>query len=184
MAGTNTSDGKSREEIEDDIRRMRAGLKPESKHNPKPILYAILSILVVAGAAGGWFVISASGEEATVEVEDTPPVIEAPQQLAYIDLQPFFIQVETSKGQLKNVVVTLSLEVEEGSDNERRVEHELPRLYEAYLRTLTDRPLPGAADGNVDVTHIKNRIRAENLRLLGPGTVYDVILRNIWVTEG
>ncbi len=183
MAVTNTSDGKTREELEDDILRMRAGLKPESKLNLKLIIFSIVGILAAA-AAGGWFVISGGDEDATAEVEDTPPVIEAPRQVAYIDLKPIFIQVETGKGQLQNVVVTLSLEVEEASENARRVEHELPRLYEAYLRALTVRPLPGAADGNVDVTHIKNRIRAENLRLLGPGTVYDVVLRNIWVTEG
>ena len=183
MAGTNTSDGRTRKEHEDDIRRMRAGIEEERYYNPKLILISILGFLVIVGAAAGWFVFGA-GEEQTVEVEDTPPVIEVPGQLAYIDLQPLFIQVKTSKGPLQNVVVTLSLEVEEGSDHERRVKRELPRLYEAYLRTLTERPLPGAVDGNVEVIHIKNRIRAENLRLLGPGTVYDVVLRNIWVTEG
>ena len=82
------------------------------------------------------------------------------------------------------MVIALALEVEAESKNALRVEREMPRLYEAYLRTLTDRPLPGAAEGNVEVTHVKNRMNAENLRLLGPGVVYDVVLRNIWITEG
>ena len=162
MAGTNTSDGKSYFKL---------------------ILFSILGILVVAGAGTGWFLFG-TGDEQTVEVEDTPPVIEVPARLAYIDLRPLFIQVKTTDGRLQNVVVTLSLEVEEGSEHERRVERELPRLYEAYLQTLTERPIPGAVDGKVEVIHIKNRIRAENLRLLGPGTVYEVVLRNIWITEG
>jgi len=186
MAGTNTSGGKTRKDHEDEIRRMRAGIEPERKSYFKHILFSILGIAVIGAAAGGWFVLG-SGDDAkdsTAEVDDTPPVIEVPSELAYIDLQPFFIQVETGKGVLKNIVVTLSLEVEKDSDHERLVERELPRLYEAYLRTLTDRPLPGAVDGNVEITHIKNRIRAENLRLLGPGKVYDVVLRNVWVTEG
>ncbi len=183
MADTNTSKSKSKADYEEEIRDMRAGVVPARTINIKLILVPLVGILLIAASAGGWLVFKGD-EETTVEVEDTPPVIEKPQQLAYIDLQPIFIQVETGKGELKNVVVTLSLEVEEDSENERRVERELPRLYEAYLRTLSDRPLPGADDGNVEVTHIKNRVRAENLRLLGPGTVYDVVLRNIWVTEG
>ena len=183
MADSSTSGAKNKADYEAEIRDIRAGVKPERGFNLKLILVPLIGISLIVASAGGWLVFK-GGEETTVEVEDTPPVIEKPKQLAYIDLRPLFIQVETGKGELKNVVVTLSLEVEEDSENERRVERELPRLYEAYLRTLSDRPLPGADDGNVEVTHIKNRIRAENLRLLGPGTVYDVVLRNIWITEG
>ena len=156
---------------------------PAKSSRKKLSLFAFFGLLVIGATAAGWFVFGVSKDTAA-NAEDTPPVIEIPRELAYVDLKPIFVQIETSKGLLKNVVVSLALEVEKGSDQQLRVEQELPRLYEAYLRTLTDRPLPGAADGHVEVTHIKNRIRAENLRLLGPGAVYDVVLRNIWVTEG
>ena len=123
-------------------------------------------------------------KDTQVADEDEPPVIEAPRRLTYIEVEPIFIQVETGKGVLQNVVIALSLEVELGNSDATRVKNEMPRLYEAYLRTLTARPLPGAENGNVEITHIKNRIRAENLRLLGPGVVDDVILTNMWVNEG
>ena len=144
----------------------------------KLVLFVLIVFLVIGAAAGGWFVLFA-GKDTPLAAADEPPVIEAPREIAYIDLKPIFIQIETGRGVIQNVVVSLSLEVEQGRDY-RRVEQALPRLYEAYLRALTDRPLPGAADGKVEVTHIKNRVRAENLRLLGPGVVYDVILNHVW----
>ncbi|MFT5180642.1 MAG: flagellar basal body-associated protein FliL [Alphaproteobacteria bacterium] len=147
----------------------------------KLILFALIGLLILGSVGGGSFIFFV--RDTTVQVEDEPPVIEAPLELAYIDLEPIFIQVETSTGILQNVFVALALEVEDGSKEADRVRSEMPRLYEAYLRTLTDRPLPGAADGNVEVTPIMNRINAVNLRLLGPGVVYDVVLRNLFVTE-
>ena len=158
------------------------GKKPAKSGRRKLILFALVGLLVVGATGGGAFVFLFK-KAIQVADEDEPPVIEAPRRLTYIEVEPIFIQVETGKGVLQNVVVALSLEVEFGNSDATRVKNEMPRLYEAYLRTLTERPLPGAENGNVEVTHIKNRIRAENLRLLGPGVVYDVVLSNIWVTE-
>lgn len=156
---------------------------PKKKGRRKLILFGLIGLLVLGGAGGGAFVFLIGGEGELV-AEDEPPVIEKPPELTYIDLEPIFIQVETGNGVLQNVVVELALEVELGNADAARVKAEMPRLYEAYLRTLTDRPLPGADSGDVEPTHIKNRIRAENLRLLGPGVVYDVVLKNMWVTKG
>ncbi len=180
MADTDTSEA---EILDEDGDQTAADAAPANSGLRKLVLFALIGLFVVGSAAGGAFVFFA-GDESTAQTEDEPPVVEVPRNLAYIDLEPIFIQVETANGVLQNVVIALALEVEQGSEDALRVERAMPRLYEAYLRTLTDRPLPGAEDGNVKVTHIKNRIRAENLRLLGPGAVYDVVLRNIWVTEG
>ena len=178
MADTDTSEDELLDEDGDDT---EASNTPTKSGRRKLVLFAAIGLLVIGGAGGGWFVFGP--KHSATEAETEVPVIEAPRKLAYIDLQPFFIQVKTSTGELQNVVVTLALEVEKGSDDHIRVERAMPRLYEAYLRTLTDRPLPGAADGQVEVAHIKNRIRAENLRMFGPGAVYDVVLRNIFITE-
>ena len=180
MADTDTSINL---DLDENGNSTAIGGAPVKKGRRKLILIVLASLLVVASAAGGSYVFLVGGAE-VVEAEDAPPVIEAPRKIAYIDLEPIFIQVVSSKGVLQNVVIALALEVEAESKNALRVEREMPRLYEAYLRTLTDRPLPGAAEGNVEVTHVKNRMNAENLRLLGPGVVYDVVLRNIWITEG
>ena len=179
MAATDTSEDEILDEEGDGAKSSGTSAK---SGRGKLILFALIGLLVVGSAAGGAFVFLGK-KDAQVAVEDEPPVIEAPRKLTYIEVDPIFIQVETGKGVLQNVVVALSLEVEMGNSDALRVQNEMPRLYEAYLRTLTDRPLPRGENGDVEVTHIKNRIRAENLRLLGPGVVYDVVLNNMWVTE-
>jgi flagellar basal body-associated protein FliL len=177
MAGINISvDGVSNEDDGEEA-------APKKKGRGKLIIFALIGLLVLGGAGGAAFVFLA-GSDGEVVAEDEPPVIEKPRELTYIDLEPIFIQVATGKGVLQNLVVELALEVELGNADVIRVRAEMPRLYEAYLRSLTDRPLPGADSGDIEPTHIKNRIRAENLRLLGPGVVYDVVLKNMWVTEG
>lgn len=179
MADSDTSE---EEILAEDGDETGEGKKPAKSGRRKLILFALIGLLVVGATGGGAFVFHFK-KDIQVADEDEPPVIEAPRRLTYIEVEPIFIQVETGKGVLQNVVVALSLEVELGNSDATRVKNEMPRLYEAYLRTLTERPLPGAENGDVEVTHIKNRIRAENLRLLGPGVVYDVVLSNMWVTE-
>ncbi len=155
---------------------------PAKSSRKKLILFALIGLLVIGGGAGASFVFF-FGDEPVVEEAELPPPIEKPREIKYINIEPIFVQIE-SGGTLQNIVVMLALEVEDGSEHVDRIEQEMPRLYEAYLRTLTVRPLPADANGNVEITHIKNRIRAENLRLLGHGAVYDVVLRDIWITEG
>ena len=179
MADSDTSE---EEILAEDGDETGEGKKPAKSGRRKLILFALIGLLVVGATGGGAFVFLFK-KDIQVADEDEPPVIEAPRRLTYIEVEPIFIQVETGKGVLQNVVVALSLEVELGNSDATRVKNEMPRLYEAYLRALTERPLPGAENGDVEVTHIKNRIRAENLRLLGPGVVYDVVLSNMWVTE-
>ncbi|MDH3737672.1 MAG: hypothetical protein OER92_00655 [Alphaproteobacteria bacterium] len=179
MADTDISE----EEILDNEDGENAdGAKPKKSGRRKLILFGLIGLLVV-GATGGGAFLFLGGKKTNLAEEGEPPVIETPVELTYIDVEPIFIQVETGNGELQNVVVALALEVELGNSDAARVKNEMPRLYEAYLRTLTERPLPGADNGDVEVTHIKNRIRAENLRLLGPGVVYDVVLNNMWITE-
>ena len=179
MADTDTSE---KEILDEDGDKTADGAAPAKSGRRKLIIFGLVGLLVVGSAAGGAFVFLGKKDIQLAE-EDEPPVIEAPRELTYIEVEPIFIQIETGNGELQNVVVALSLEVELGNSDATRVKNEMPRLYEAYLRALTERPLPGAANGDVEVTYIKNRIRAENLRLLGPGVIYDVVLSNMWITE-
>lgn len=184
MAATNISDEKSRKDYERDIKDIRAGLDPNRRRRRKKLIVTIAAgsvVVMIAGAGGAWFVPGSGDVEAVAEVAPAAvPVVEMPRALSYVDLKPIFVPVESDAGKVENVVVSLSLEIKGGDKERKRVVQALPRLYEAYLRALTERPLPGAAEGKVEVIHVKNRIRAENLRLLGPGVVHDVILNSIW----
>ena len=179
MADTDTSEDEILDEDESAANPEASAKKSGRK---KLIFFALLGLLV-AGGGGGAFVFF-FGNDTVAEVEDEPPVIEALERIGYINIAPIFVQVKTDTGELQNLVVELALEVEKGGRDEERIKAAMPMLFESYLRALTARPLPGAADGKVEVTHIKNRIRAENLRILGPGAVHDVVMRNIWISEG
>lgn len=179
MADTGISED---EILDDDDEEAKPEASPAKSGRKKLIIFALVGLLFAGGAGGGAFVFY--GNDTSAEEEDAPPVIEDLRRIGYIRIKPIFIQVETDRGELQNVVVELALEVEKDGRDEARIKLIMPRLFEAYLRTLTDRPLAAAADGKTDVTHIKNRIRAVNLEILGPGAVHDVVMRNIWVTEG
>lgn len=168
--------------LDEDEVGAKPDASPKKSGSKKLIILAVVGLLVVGAAAGGAYVF-VFAKDTTEEVEDAPPVIEELQRIGYININPIFVQAETDKGRLQNVVIELALEVEKDSDDAERVRLVMPRLYEAYLRALTDRPLPGAADGKVEVTYIKNRIRAENLEILGPGVVHDVVMRNVWISD-
>lgn len=180
MADTDISED---EMLDEDGEKPVQGPPPGKKGHKKLIIFALVGLLVAGGAAGGAYVFLL-GNETVAEQEDVPPVIENLRRIGYVNIKPIFIQVQNDKGVYQNLVVELALEVEKDSRDEERIKLAMPLLFESYLRTLTARPIPGAADGKVEVSHIKNRIRAENLRILGPGAVHNVIMRNIWISEG
>lgn len=187
MADTDISEvddeAKSREQNLADIAAMRAGRRPGEKKPASPfrlILIIVAAVLMLAGGAvGAWFFLI-NQEEEVVEEEFVPEII-PPPELAYVKLDPMFIPVIGERtGQKIRLVVSLALEVaEDGSES--KVRGILPRLHEAYLRALIERPLPQTADGRIEAVHIKNRVRAENLRILGPEIVHDVVVLDVRV---
>jgi hypothetical protein len=105
-------------------------------------------------------------------------------ELVYIKLDPLVIPFKTNEGQRHKMVVMLPLEVGRKDHADQRVRSLMPRLRESYVRSLTSRPFPGTEDGSIETVHLKNRIRAENNRILGTGVVNDVLVRDIRVLGG
>ena len=124
MADTNTSIdevlGEDAVTAESDTSRAKSARR-------KLFLLFLIVFLVIGAATGAGFVLFVE-KDTTLAAEDEAPVIEAPRETAYIDLKPIFIQIETGRGIIQNVVVSLSLEVEKGSDHQRQVQRALPRL--------------------------------------------------------
>lgn len=109
---------------------------------------------------------------------------QAALELIYIDLDPLFVPFETMEGEHHKIVLILSLEVDRANSTDKRVRSLMPRLRESYVRSLTSRPFPGTEDGTIETVYLKNRIRAENNRILGVGAVNDVLVRDIRVVSG
>lgn len=189
MADTDTSRTKSRAESEADIRAMRAGetpgSKPPKKKGKKKLVLLLLVVLLAAGGGAAYkFMLASEDPNLAEAVEEPEPEISGPVQLVYIDLDPLFVPFQTGEGQRHKIVVVLSLEVEREDQSDKIVRSLLPRLRESYVRSLTSRPFPGTGDGTIEIVYLKNRIRAENNRILGIGVVNDVLVRDVRVLPG
>ncbi len=182
MADTDTSkkSEKTRAENEAAIRAMRKG-----KKRGKLKLVAVLLVLLLVAGAGAFKFMGAGEEEKEPELAaiERPGPLD-PSELIYINLDPLFIPFRTEEGARHKIVVILSLEVGRARHEDKLVRSLLPRLREAYVRTLTSRPFPGTEDGSIETVYLKNRLRAENIRVLGSGVVNDVLVRDIRVVPG
>lgn len=189
MADTDTSGAQSRAESEAAIRAMRAGgmpgdEKPKKKGKKKLVLLLLVVLLAAGGGAAYQFLLAKEYPGLAEAIEEPAPEISEPVELAYIDLDPLFVPFQTGEGQRHKIVVVLSLEVERERQSDKKVRALLPRLRESYVRSLTSRPFPGTADGTIEIVYLKNRIRAENNRILGTGVVNDVLVRDVRVLPG
>lgn len=187
MADTDTSGKATRAESEAAIRAMRAGTDAEEpkpkKGKKKLVLVALLAVLLGGGGAAFKFLQPADPDQVAAVPVPEPEIVE-PEELYYINLDPLFIPFQTSEGGRHKIVVVLSLEVGRARQEDKLVRSVMPRLREAYVRALTSRPFPGIEDGSIETVYLKNRIRAENIRVLGLGVVNDVLVRDIRVLPG
>ncbi len=188
MADSGTSDKKTRAEHEAEIRAMRAGKGADDgkpKKGKKKLLVLLLVLLLAGGGAGYKFLLAKPDPEVAEAPEPEPePEKAQPEDLVYINLDPLFVPFSTAEGQHHKIVVILSLEVERTNKSDKHVRAVMPKLREAYVRSLTARPFPGTEDGSIETVYLKNRIRAENNRILGIGVVNDVLVRDIRVLAG
>jgi flagellar basal body-associated protein FliL len=186
LADTDTSQKRSRAENEASIRAIRGGTDsdaPTSKKrgSKKLLLIVLLAVLLGGGGAAYKLVLAkAPSPHAAVPEPEEPASVE----LYYLDLDPLFIPFQTEQGARHKIVVMLSLEIPREREEDRFVRSLLPRLREAYVRALTSRPFPGIEDGSIETVYLKNRIRAENIKVLGIGIVNDVLVRDIRVVPG
>lgn len=188
MADTDTSNEKSRNENVDDIRAMREGGQPSEqkpKKSKKKLIVLVVLVLILTGGGGAAYkFVLAKPEGPPPEASVQEAQKQAALELMYIDLDPLFVPFETMEGEHHKIVLILSLEVDRANSMDKRVRSLMPRLRESYVRSLTSRPFPGTEDGTIETVYLKNRIRAENNRILGVGAVNDVLVRDIRVVSG
>ena len=131
----------------------------------------ILILLIGAAGGAGYKFVLAKDEPVHAEVPEPEPESDEPLDFVYIDLDPLFVPFQTEDGHRHKIDVVLSLEVGREHQSDKKVRSLMPRLREAYVRSLTSRPYPGTGEGAIKIVYLKNRIRAENNRILGTGTV-------------
>ena len=143
-------------------------------------LWLSLAVLVLAGGgAGGWIVVNSGASDG-----DYRPILaerQPPRDASYVRMAPLHIPIEMANGKRRRLVIVIWLEVDAAKDHYQRVYDVLPRLRQAFVRALTERPLPGADTGQPELVHVKNRIRAASVRMLGPRVVHDVLVQDVHI---
>lgn len=170
------------------IRAMRAefhtddtAAEEKPKKGLKKLILAGFALLVIgAGAGGAWYFLMQPPQEEAEIVE--APVGDFPK--SYIRASAVHISYQTSGGKRRRLVVYLSLEVEQRDDNPSDVKQALPRLQEAFWRTLNAAPLPGAERGAIDLAAVKARVLVAAEEVLGPNIVQDILIRDARTVNG
>ena len=194
MAATRTSGkdrkAKKRAKDEQSIKDMRANFQanlegvPDSgsgkKRYVKPLILLAALLLIGAGGGGAWFFFFQPQDEepavTEVKVENFPKV--------YISVEPVHIAFVQDDGRRQRLVVNLTLEVVQRDDNVAQVQHAMPKLQEAYWRSLNAAPLKGADIGAIELADVKERIRRESEKLLGGSFVSDVLIVDARMIRG
>jgi len=139
---------------------------------------AALALLATAGAAGAAFGL----KEEVVGPPPPPPLAVEAESVAdpvFVRMDPLHIPFYLGNGDRRRLAVTARLEVDATRRNDEAVYALMPRLREAFVRALSERPLPGAAAGKPELVHIKNRMRAAAIDIVGAGIVADVLVQDI-----
>lgn len=184
MADSGTSK-QTRKRDEADIHEMRARGAKAKRRSLKRLIVPLVGVLVLGGGGtAAYMTFLAPKPQETAEAEPEPIPLPEPRDLAYVNLEPLFIPYRSAEGYHHKIALMVSLEVDRSGDADVMVRAQMPRIREAYLTALMDRPLPGTEDGSIEVVYLKNRIRAENLKLFGAGVINDVLIRDIRVVRG
>jgi flagellar basal body-associated protein FliL len=180
---------RSRSGNESAIRAMRADFQTagggDEEARPKKrlrkLILLIVALLAVGGIAGSVWLFLLQPPESEGEVVAAEPDV-FPK--TYIPTEPVHIAFVQRDGVRRRLIVFLTLEVEQRGRNASRVHQALPKLQEAFWRNLNAEPLPGAETGAIELTAVKERIRAESEKVLGPDVVTDVLIRDARLVRG
>lgn len=181
---------KNRAKHEQSIKDMRADFQaslvddPDSDIGKKRFLKPLIllaALLVVAAAGGGaWFFL--------FQPQDAEPIVTEAKVEAfpkvYIRVEPVHIAFVQNDGRKRRLIVDLTLEVVQRDDNVAQVQQAMPKLLEAYWRSLNAAPLQGADIGAIELADVKERVRRESEKLLGGRLVSNVLIADARMIRG
>ncbi|MGE0253879.1 MAG: hypothetical protein AB7N54_15715 [Alphaproteobacteria bacterium] len=144
------------------------------------VLFGGAGLLLLAGlgAAGAAFGLK---EEVVGPAPPPPLTVEAlpVAEPVFVRMDPLHVAFYVGNGDRRRLAISARLEVDGARHDDSFVYAFMPRLREAFMRALTDRPIPGADDGKPDLVHIKNRMRAAAIDVVGAGVVADVLVQEL-----
>lgn len=137
------------------------------------IILVILLVLLAGGGAAAWFFLLRKKEEPK---EPPPP---KPVPAAYVTMEPLQVPIQMSEPPYPLLHMVLALEVPDAGEA-GAVFTVIPRVRDAFLRELLASPV--GRDGIItdkDITSMMTRLQKQADKVLGPGHVRRVLVRQI-----
>ncbi|QJE72675.1 hypothetical protein HHL28_05790 [Aerophototrophica crusticola] len=144
----------------------------------KKIILLLLALLVLVGAGGGAYFFLFNKPEGEHAEEQAPKKPSGPP--SYVTVGPMIVPVVGPTRVEQNVMIVLSLEVENDSKREQ-VSAQRPRLIDAYVQALYGGIEQGqVVDGQIlNIPHVKQKLVEATEKVLGPGMVQDVLIQSV-----
>lgn len=147
----------------------------------KKIILLVLALLVLIGAGVGGYVMFGPkpGKEGEHQ-EEAPKKKERVGPPVYVQVGPMIVPVLGAKKVEQNIMVTVSLEVDDDTVKEQ-VRNQSPRLIDAYVQALYGGIDKGqVVDGQViNIPALKTKLQETTDKVLGPGVVHDVLIQSV-----
>jgi flagellar basal body-associated protein FliL len=119
--------------------KLAGGDVAAPKKSFKMLIFVAIALIVVGAGAGGAWMFLMQPPDAEAEAVEAPPEVFAK---AYVQTDAVHIGFTDRNGGRRRLVVFLTLEVEQRGRNVADVQQAMPRLQEAFWRSLNGEPLP------------------------------------------
>jgi flagellar FliL protein len=147
----------------------------------KKIILLVLALLVLIGAGvGGYVMFGPKPPKDGEHVEEAPKKKERTGPPVFVQVGPMIVPVLGAKTVEQNIMVTVSLEVDDDTIREQ-VRQQSPRLVDAYVQALYGGIDKGQViEGQVlNIPALKNKLMETTEKVLGPGIVHDVLIQSV-----
>lgn len=144
------------------------------------LLLALASVVSARAAEEGDKPPKAEKTEEPKKGEDGKPLFSTPGP-RYVPLTPMILPILGDNGPEQLVTIIISLEVD-SDDQAKEIKEKLPRLTDAYLQKLygaLDTHMLMQGSSLIDVTLIKQKLRAPTDNVLGQGFVKDILVQSV-----
>lgn len=147
----------------------------------KKIILLVLALLVLIGAGvGGYVMFGPKPGKEGEHHEEAPKKKERVGPPVFVSVGPMIIPVLGAKKVEQNIMVTVSLEVDDDTVKEE-VRNVSPRLIDAYVQALYGGIDKGqVVDGQViNIPALKAKLQEATDKVLGPDVVHDVLIQSV-----
>lgn len=147
----------------------------------KKIILLVLALLVLIGAGvGGYLMFGPKPHKEGEHAEEAPKKKERTGPPVFVPIGPMIVPVMGAKTVEQNIMVTVSLEVDDDTIKEQ-VRLQSPRLIDAYVQALYGGIDKGQViDGQVlNIPALKTKLMETTEKVLGPDVVHDVLIQSV-----